>query len=283
MYYLKLDIKKCYPSLDKNILKEKLHKKFEDKNIQWLLDTIIDSCEKGVPIGNYTSQYFNNFYFNDFDHWIKEVKGVKYYYRYCDDMIIIGKTKEELRVLLEEIRVKIKELNVTLKDNYQIYNIDKRSVDFVGYKIRRDYTLVRKHTKKAFIQKVLSMDLNNLNKRDANVLGSYWGIFCHADCRNLWYKYIGMKNFKDLNISVHKRDFVRCLIDVPIVITSSTVYDRKGTQWLKFECDIDDEHKNVLVSTSGELLVEAGKKMKPSMYPFKTTITINDKGFYEFT
>lgn len=96
-YCLKLDISKCYPSLDKEILKQKLSKKFKDKCLINILYKIVDSCEHGVPIGNYTSQYFNNFYFSDFDHWLKENKRVKYYYRYCDDMVVLGKTKEYLR------------------------------------------------------------------------------------------------------------------------------------------------------------------------------------------
>ena len=65
-YYLQLDIHKCYPSIDKNILKNKIKNKIKDDDLCWLLFTIIDSCEKGVPIGNYTSQYFNNFYFSNF-------------------------------------------------------------------------------------------------------------------------------------------------------------------------------------------------------------------------
>lgn len=100
IYCLKLDIHKCYPSLDKNILKQKISKKFKDARLRNLLYLIIDSCEHGVPIGNYTSQYFNNFYFNDFDHWLKETKHVKYYFRYCDDIVILGKSKEWLRSLL---------------------------------------------------------------------------------------------------------------------------------------------------------------------------------------
>jgi retron-type reverse transcriptase len=55
IYYLKLDIKKCYPSLNHDILKHKLARKFKDKKLLNLLYIIVDSCEKGVPIGNYTS------------------------------------------------------------------------------------------------------------------------------------------------------------------------------------------------------------------------------------
>lgn len=75
-YYLKIDVYKCYPSLDKEILKAKLARKFHDNDLLWLLFTIIDSCDKGVPIGNYTSQYFNNFYFSDLAHYLKEELGL---------------------------------------------------------------------------------------------------------------------------------------------------------------------------------------------------------------
>ena len=100
-----------------------------------------------------------------------------------------------------------------------------------------------------------------------------------------------MKTFKDLNIAVHKRDFVRNLIGVPIVITNSTVYQRKGVYWLKFICDYtvnnaegkEVEIKDVLVSTSGELLVEAGRQFNKTNFPFCTTIIINNNGFYEFS
>lgn len=290
-YYIKLDIHKCYPSLDKEILKQKLKRKFNDNDLLWLLFTIVDSCERGVPIGNYTSQYFNNFYFNDFDHYMKEVLKVKAYFRYCDDIVIMGKTKEELHKLLKIIKIKIAEFNVRLKDNYQIYNIEKRSVDFLGYKVRKDYTLIRKNTKKKFIAKVKKMDFDNLTAKDINVLGSYWGILVHANCRNLWYKYTGVKEFKDLNINVHKRDFVGELLGVQLTITNSIVFSKRGQDWLRLECSYNRPDKdgndqlieNVYVSTSAEKLVEAGKQFNSGMYPFTTTIITDDKGFYEFT
>lgn len=84
-YCLKLDIKKFYPNVDHDILKLLLRKKIKDEDLLWLLDEIIDSTE-GLPIGNYLSQYFANFYLTYFDHWIKEEKKVKYYFRYADDL-----------------------------------------------------------------------------------------------------------------------------------------------------------------------------------------------------
>jgi retron-type reverse transcriptase len=74
-FCLKLDIKKFYPNVDHEILKQLLRKKIKDQDLLWLLDGIIDSAE-GLPIGNYLSQYFANFYLTYFDHWMKEVRHV---------------------------------------------------------------------------------------------------------------------------------------------------------------------------------------------------------------
>lgn len=290
-YCLKLDIHKCYPSLDQNILKDKLACKFKDKDLLWLLNTIVDSCESGVPIGNYTSQYFNNFYFSSFDHWIKEVKGIKAYFRYCDDIVVLSESKEELRKLLDDIRIEINKLNVKLKENWQIFPIEDRGISFLGYIIRHDYIRVRKHTKENFVRKVAKMNLDNLTGNNINVLGSYWGILKHADCRRLWLKYIKVKTFKELNISVHNRDFVKDILYVPLVVTRGWTYQKKGTDWFRFECSysIQDKdgtlikHDNVLVGTSGEKLVEAGKQFNANSYPFETIIAVDNKGFYEFT
>lgn len=67
VYCLKLDVKKCYPSLNHDVLKSIIRRKIKDKNLLIILDEIIDSAQ-GVPIGNYLSQYFANLYFAYFDH-----------------------------------------------------------------------------------------------------------------------------------------------------------------------------------------------------------------------
>ena len=91
-YCLKIDVRKFYPSIDHEILKQVVRRKIKDKRLLWLLDEIIDSAD-GVPIGNYLSQYFANLYLAYFDHWIKEER-IKYYYRYADDIVILGSDNE---------------------------------------------------------------------------------------------------------------------------------------------------------------------------------------------
>ena len=117
-YCLKLDIRKFYPNVDHEILKQLLRRKIKDQDLLWLLDEIIVSAN-GLPIGNYLSQYFANFYLTYFDHWMKEVKRVKYYFRYADDMVILSDNKPELHQLLEDIRIYLKgNLELEIKNNY---------------------------------------------------------------------------------------------------------------------------------------------------------------------
>lgn len=123
-YCLKLDIKKFYPSIDHEILKSIVRRKIKDTKVLKLLDEIIDSAP-GVPIGNYLSQYFANLYLAYFDHWIKECKKIKYYFRYADDIVIFSKNKESLHTLIKDI---IEYLNInlklTVKSNYQVFPLD---------------------------------------------------------------------------------------------------------------------------------------------------------------
>ncbi len=143
---LKIDIKKYYPSIDTNILKSKFRRIFKDKELLWLLDEIIDSNpDSGVPIGNYISQYSGNLYLSDFDHKVKECFKVKHYFRYMDDMVFMASSKEELQELLFKIKKYLAdELNLSMKENWSLFRIDDRGLDFVGYVFMHDNIRLRK-------------------------------------------------------------------------------------------------------------------------------------------
>lgn len=147
VYCLKLDIKKFYPSVDHDILKSLLRRKFKDPDLLWLLDEIIDSAP-GLPIGNYLSQYFANFYLTYFDHWLKEVKKVKYYFRYADDLVILSCDKQYLHSLLSDIKSYLSDhLKLQVKGNRQVFPVAARGIDFLGYVIYHSHTLLRKSIK----------------------------------------------------------------------------------------------------------------------------------------
>lgn len=182
-YCLKLDVKKFYPSINHDTLKAVVRKKIKDAELLWLLDEIIDSAP-GVPIGNYLSQFLANLYLSYLDHWLKETIGVKYYYRYCDDMVIMHSEKEYLHALREKIQEYLRvELNLTLKSNWQVFPVNCRGLDFLGYRFFHSHTLLRKSIKVRFAQKVAKM--KDGNKELRITLSAYWGWAKHCDSRNL--------------------------------------------------------------------------------------------------
>lgn len=161
-YCLKLDIKKYYPSVDHDILKEIIRYKIKDKEVLSLLDEIIDSTN-GIPIGNYISQYFSNLYLSYFDHWIlEEIKpcfkqqGITLYYkRYADDMVLLSNNKDKLKEVLILIKLYLKhKLKLQVKDNYQVFPVESRGIDFVGYVFYHTHTLIRKNIKKSMFKHI---------------------------------------------------------------------------------------------------------------------------------
>ncbi len=190
-YCLKLDVKKFFQNINKEILKELFRRKIKCKSTLWLLDEIIDSFDTeskiGIPIGNYTSQYFGNFYLSYFDHWLKNEKHVKYYLRYMDDMIIFSESKEHLHSLFLEIQQYLHEkLKLKIKENWQIFPTAIRGVDFVGYRTFYDFTLLRQRTKRRLKKRIKRMlEVKTLSENDLCVLASYNGILSHCDSYRL--------------------------------------------------------------------------------------------------
>lgn len=192
-YSLKIDIKKFYPSINNEILKQIVSKKIKCKDTLWLLEEIIDSVD-GVPIGNYMSQYFGNLYLTYFDHWIKEEKRVKYYYRYCDDIVILHNNKSYLHLLLNDMRDFLgKELKLVVKENNQVSPVNIRGIDFLGFRFFFQYTLLRKKISKGFkhgISLLLkSYDILSIEKARGMVM-SYYGWIKYSNGFNLWNKYV---------------------------------------------------------------------------------------------
>lgn len=228
MYCCKIDCKKFYPSIDHEILKAKYRKKYKDPWLLELIDEIIDSISTcpaigeniafyasqgkpikiinidgeefidgvGIPIGNYFSQYDGNFYLSDFDHYMKEVIHVKHYYRYMDDICVFASNKEELHKILaimeEYLRIN---LNLRIKDNYQIFPTFIRGVDFVGYRIFRTYTLLRKSTAVELKRKMIKIRTkvesgHEMNYSEWCSINSYQGWLKHCDSQRLREKYI---------------------------------------------------------------------------------------------
>ena len=192
MYILKCDISKFFYSIHKEKLYELMKRKVKDKYFLNLTKMLIyhNNDPVGIPIGNYTSQYFANIYLNTLDHYVKEKLNAKYYVRYMDDFVLLLNNKVEAKETLQKIK-KFLEQNLGLSLNKKTnYFKGKQGVLFCGYKIMPNYILLKKENKKKIYKKVkiwnqLYKEKNLDLKNTAIKLNSWIGHAKNADTYSL--------------------------------------------------------------------------------------------------
>ena len=184
MHYLQMDIKKFYPSVDNTIMERIVARKIKCKGTLWLLSVIIRSM-KGLPIGNYISQYLGNLYLTYLDHYVKEVLGVKWYFRYCDDIVLLGYDKEVLARYKDIIIGILKEhLKLEVKPTTRLDKIGS-GLDFLGFVFKGSHTVLRKSIAMNF--KIAAKKfVKNKTVASFNSVISYNGWMVIADTYNLW-------------------------------------------------------------------------------------------------
>lgn len=214
-YFVKLDIKKFYPSVDQEILKEKFRRVIKDRRMLNVMDSIVGCVPSGLPIGTYSSQWFANFYLQSLDHFItqdlfklrrsKRLNFVKHYVRYMDDLLLIGSSKNDLEKAVRKIiaycetelhvRIKpcweIKEIAVYTRDDSgkRIVKQHAAPIDIVGYRFYKNFIEIRADI---FLQtrRMFAQTINEIKRygciilRYAQGLVSAIGWFAHASCWN---------------------------------------------------------------------------------------------------
>lgn len=173
-FYLQMDIKSFFTTIDKRRLYEMVARSIKNEEILWLTKLIIHhdpardvppivhspgnlfdklpsdkSLFKapvgyGLPIGNLTSQFFANVYLNELDQFAKHSLKIKWYIRYVDDFVIIGHSERRLRQYEAKITRFVRDIGVAIKHSKTIMRRVSGGIDFVGYIIRPHYVLIRK-------------------------------------------------------------------------------------------------------------------------------------------
>lgn len=243
LLFLQADIQSFFVSIDKGVLFSIVKKRVKNPEILWLAEKIIyhdptinyiprgnlkllqsvpphkslfDKVDCGLPIGNLTSQFFANVYLNELDQFVKHHLKCRHYFRYMDDLLLLNSSKEQLLKWRDDIKVFLEiTLKLKLHPKKQILQPAANGVNFCGYIIKPDYTLIRRRTAKKlksrlwhFNQKVLKA-LDPDNKRACDIIfndpfivfdnerftddfrhifssiNSVYGFFKHANCYNL--------------------------------------------------------------------------------------------------
>lgn len=192
-WFLKLDIRKYFDSIDHKILLKLLARKFKDDKLIDLFHVLINSYHvqpgKGIPIGNLTSQHFANYYLCHFDHWIKEHCKVKAYVRYMDDFLIFKESPLALKQDLLNIKKYLAdELTLEIKPAIQL-NRSRKGIPFLGYRIFPQKVLLQPQAKKRFIKKWRRYEseylLGNLTDNElATRVTALTEYLKHADSKN---------------------------------------------------------------------------------------------------
>ncbi len=224
-FFMKLDIKSFFVSIDRKILYNLIKKEIKDENILWLIKVIIfyectknfvfkgneklkklipyqkslfqnEGSGKGLPIGNLTSQFFANIYLNQIDQFIKHNLKCRYYIRYVDDFVLLDRNKNQLvkwKTAIDNFLKK--ELNIVLNPKKQSISLITNGINFLGYIIRPNYILVRKRVVNNFKRKLFEAERKIKNREflDWGLLqatfNSYFAHFNHANSYGLKEKF----------------------------------------------------------------------------------------------
>ena len=137
-FFLKCDIRKFFPSIDREILLKILSKTITDeKLIRCLRKLIFNAPNTGIPIGNLTSQLFANIYLNELDQFVKRTLRVKKYIRYMDDFVLIADSYVEARNLRIEIEKFLEEkLSLVLSPQKVQISTCREGISFLGFFIK---------------------------------------------------------------------------------------------------------------------------------------------------
>ena len=188
---LKCDIKRFFENIDHQILIKILKRRIADKGIIWLLERIIfsfhKSINKGLPLGNLTSQLFVNIYMNEFDQFIKHKLKAKYYIRYADDFVVLSQDKDWLYELLIKIGDFLsEELQLKLHPNKIFIKTISSGVDFLGWVHFTDHRVLRTATKRRMISKLKT-------NKSPEAVSSYLGLLKHGNTYKIKEKYVNQR------------------------------------------------------------------------------------------
>ena len=208
-YASKLDIKKCYESVDRRKLMKFLEKRVKNDELLWLIHELLYTFENGLSIGSYLSQYLCNLYLSELYHDITENmyrirkskrgdKRVNLVYKcafYMDDILLLGTNAKDLNKAVKLIKEKARQLGFTLKPSWRTFKIEKSFIDIMGYRIYKDHITIRRRVFKKIRRSIIKF------KRSSSIawarkIVSYNGQIVHSDSCTFAKKYKWNKALK---------------------------------------------------------------------------------------
>ena len=282
-YCYKFDISKFYESVRQDFVMYCVNRVFKDKKLIAMLDGFVRMMPEGISIGLRSSQGLGNLLLSVFlDHYLKDKCGIRHFYRYCDDGVVLGKTKAELWKIRDVIHGRINSIGLSIKPNERVFPVDE-GIDFLGYVIRPDYVRLRKRIKQKFARKMHEV---KSRKRRRELVVSFYGMAKHADCNMLFKKLTGkeMKSFKDLNVAYKPEDgkkrfpgtvvSIRELVNLPIIVKDFEmgIKTEQGEDRCIVAIEQNGEPKKFFTNSEEMKNILRQIEEIPDGFPFETTI-----------
>ena len=187
--YVNYHIRRLVKEEAEKVKNSNMNKKEKEKRLNELKKIPTYEKNKGLPIGNLTSQILAVFYLNELDHYILENMNVKYI-RYMDDGVLLSNDKE----YLEECFIKVKELigkyNLRLNNKTAILNVSKNGLDFLGFRFyiinNKVVMKLRTNIKRRFKRKLKKVRQHKYSdEKCVSIISSYRGHLKWGNCYNL--------------------------------------------------------------------------------------------------
>lgn len=205
-YCLKMDIYHYYPSISPKRLSWALARKIKDKRfLRLVYDITASNPSGGLAIGFYINQWLANYYLETLDNFILTKLGANYYVRNMDDMVLLGPNKKKLHRARKEIECFLwQRLGLRLKRNWQVFPVDSRGIDFVGYRFYHTHTTMRRRNFLRFtrqcrrVRRRIDREERVLYRQAAGLL-SRAGQLKHCDgakARRKYFKPVGERRLK---------------------------------------------------------------------------------------
>lgn len=288
-YCYKFDISKFYESVEQDFVIYCVRRVFKDQKLIAMLENFTRLMPKGISIGLRSSQGLGNLLLSVYlDHYLKDKYGVRHFYRYCDDGVVLGETKAELWQIRDAVHGQMASIGLTVKPNERVFPVDE-GIDFLGYVIRPDYVQTRKRIKQEFARKMHEV---KSRRRRRELVASFYGMTKHADCRHLFYKLTGkdMKSFKDLNVAYKPEDgkkrfpgtvvSIRELVNLPIVVKDfeTGIKTEQGDDRCIVSIEVNGEARKFFTNSAEMKNILAQIRELPDGFPFETTIKTESFG-----
>ncbi len=156
LWYGKIDVQKFYDSIDHERLRSQLAKRFSERRLLRLFDSLIRSYHtkpgRGLPIGALTSQYLGNFYLDQFDHAMKATRLAQSYLRYMDDIVIWAR-QDQLCEIRAQAHRELSKLCLKTKNGGE-WNRCQRGIPFLGYVIYPDRVRLNRNGRRRLRRKL---------------------------------------------------------------------------------------------------------------------------------